>query len=86
MVIQILLYHREYLDKLAQEQKQNRINEHLEHLNSYPNRDWNELKKFEQALQYNQQAQKKEIRDSLDENFRLHMEKKNKMVNISRLF
>ena len=71
---------REYLDKLAIEQRQTRLVEKAEHLNSYPNRDWSAVKDYDQALQQNQKAQKRDIKDSLDENFRLHMEKKNRMV------
>lgn len=72
---------RENLDKLAQQQKQIKQTERAEYLNSYPERSVEQMQEFQRALEQSQNVAKQVIKDSLDYNYTLHMEKKEKMVN-----
>lgn len=74
-------HYREDLDRFAQEQRRQKLIERIDQLNSYPDHNLESLREYDQAYQQNQQMQRQKIRDSLDENYRLYMDKKYKMVN-----
>ncbi len=76
--------YREDLDRLAKEQRRSKLIDRIDQINSYPEHNLESWKDFDQAYQQNQQIHKQKIRDSLDENYRLYMDKKYKIVNLAK--
>ena len=74
------MWFRESLDRTVLEQRQNKLYEKREYFDSYPQRDWDQIKEHEDALKQTQNTAKQVLRDSLNQDYKNYIDNKIRLV------